>query len=82
MTAKNFKIYCKRNKIIKIIPTDYGVSFHFIKNRVIEASCGIDGIIYTKLRKNKVTSTKLLFNQLNEMMPEIINQFSEKYGTV
>lgn len=79
MTAKNFEKYCKRNELIKIVPTDFSISFHFTNNRVINANHGIDGIIYTKLKKSKNNAS--LMTSLLEMTSLYYDQYVKKYGT-
>lgn len=79
MTANDFLKYCKRNKPTKIIPNEYGITFNFKTRVVITATNGIDGIIYTKQRKDK-GNTKALLADLLEITPMFIDNMKRKYG--
>lgn len=79
MTALNFKRYCQRNKLLKIVPGEYSIDFIFEKGKRIVAHNGIDGITYSIWKKPKRNATKTLFTQLNSIAPDAMKRLTEKY---
>lgn len=79
MTVEQFYKYCKRNKPTRIIPYDYCIEFHFKTRVVIQASNGIDCIIYTKQRKCKGNS-KALIADLLEIAPKFMDDIKRKHA--
>lgn len=79
MTVQQFLKYCKRNKPTKILPHEYGIDFHFKTMVVINATSGIDGMIYTKWRKCR-NGSKALFADLQEIAPKVMDDMKRKYS--
>lgn len=80
MTPNNFKKYCQRNKLVKIVPTEYCIDLFFKGNKRIVVRSGIDGLIYSIWKKPKDGATKKLITDLNSLMPDMVDNLIKKYG--